>query len=86
LRSVELHPRAFADLSFWIREDKRIALRIMELLDSCAADPFKGIGKPEPLKQDLKGLWSRRITAEHRLVYRVMADRIMVMQCRYHYE
>jgi toxin YoeB len=75
-----------ADLSFWIREDKRIALRIMELLDSCAADPFKGIGKPEPLKQDLKGLWSRRITAEHRLVYRVMADRIMVMQCRYHYE
>ena len=50
----------------------------MELLDACIADPFKGIGKPEPLKQNLKGLWSRRITAEHRLVYRVTDERIMV--------
>ena len=63
-----------------------MALRIMELLAGCIADPFKGIGKPEPLKQNLKRLWSRRITAEHRLVYRVTDNRIMVMQCRYHYE
>lgn len=86
MRSVELHPRAVDDLAFWIREDRRTALRIMDLLDACASDPFKGIGKPEPLKQNLKGLWSRRITAEHRLVYRVTDERIMVMQCRFHYE
>ena len=73
-------------ISFWIREDKRVALRLMDLLDACVADPFKGIGKPEPLKQNLRGLWSRRIDAEHCLVYRVTEDRIMVMQCRYHYE
>jgi toxin YoeB len=61
-------------------------LRIIDLLAACTADPFKGIGKPEPLKQTLKGFWSRRITAEHRLVYRVTDERIMVLQCRYHYE
>ncbi len=86
MRSVEFHPRALEDLSFWIREDRRTALRIIDLLAACTADPFKGIGKPEPLKQALKGFWSRRITAEHRLVYRVTDERIMVLQCRYHYE
>jgi toxin YoeB len=86
LRSVELHPRALADLTYWIEEDRRIAPRILDLLAACARDPFKGVGKPEPLKRNLKGFWSRRITGEHRLVYRVSDDRISVLQCRYHYE
>ena len=86
MRAVEFHPRALDDLSFWIREDKRTALRIMGLVDACIADPFKGLGKPEPLKSELRGLWSRRTNAEHRIIYRVTEDRIMVMQCRYHYE
>ena len=55
MRSVELHPRALDDLSFWIREDKRMALRIMELLAACIGDPFKGIGKPEPLETEPGG-------------------------------
>lgn len=63
-----------------------MALRIMGLVDACLADPFKGLGKPEPLKAELRGLWSRRITGEHRLVYRVCDDRISVLQCRYHYD
>jgi toxin YoeB len=86
LRNVEFHPRALADLSFWIREDRPTALRVVELLNDCVADPFRGIGKPEPLRQNLRGLWSRPITAEHRLVYGVTDERILVMQCRYHYE
>jgi toxin YoeB len=86
LRSIELHPRALADLSHWIAEDRRIAARVMALLDHCARDPFQGIGKPEPLKRQLQGFWSRRITGEHRLVYRVSDERIFVLQCRNHYE
>lgn len=86
MRAVEFHPRALDELSFWIREDKRTALRIMGLVDACLADPFKGLGKPEPLKAEFRGLWSRRITDEHRLVYRVSDDRISVLQCRYHYD
>jgi toxin YoeB len=86
LRSAEFHPRALADLSHWIREDRQVALRIIELVDACLTDPFTGIGKPEPLKRNLRGLWSRRITSEHRLVYRVGEERILVLQCRYHYE
>jgi toxin YoeB len=62
-----------------------VALRIIELVDACLADPFTAIGKPEPLKRNLRGLWSRRITPEHRLVYRVNEERILVMQCRYHH-
>jgi toxin YoeB len=86
LRNVEFHPRALADLAFWMAEDRKVAQRILDLVEACARDPFRGPGKPEPLKGNLKGCWSRRITAEHRLVYRVSDDRISVMQCRFHYE
>ena len=74
------------DLRFWIETDRKIALRVLDLMAAILADPFDGIGKPEPLKHELAGCWSRRITQEHRLVYRVIADRIEYVQALYHYE
>jgi toxin YoeB len=74
------------DLEFWIKTDRRVALRVMELLEAAMRAPFQGIGKPEPLKHELAGCWSRRISPEHRLVYRVTNTRIDFLQARYHYE
>ena len=73
------------DLRFWVKTDRRMALRILELVEAAIRDPFSGIGKPEPLKFVLAGCWSRRITQEHRLVYRVAEKRIDFLQARYHY-
>lgn len=73
------------DLAYWVKTDRRAALRTLELVEAVLRDPFEGIGKPEPLKFVLAGCWSRRITQEHRLVYRVSADRIDFLQARYHY-
>jgi toxin YoeB len=73
------------DLVYVIKTDRKIALRALELVEEVLADPFTGIGKPEPLKHELSGCWSRRITQEHRLVYRVTADRIDFLQAHYHY-
>ena len=70
---------------FWQQNDPRIVAKINELLKDCRRSPFSGIGKPEPLRDNLSGWWSRRISGEHRLVYRVESDRLVVMQCRYHY-
>ncbi|HEV2132893.1 MAG TPA: Txe/YoeB family addiction module toxin [Terracidiphilus sp.] len=74
------------DLRNWIETDRKSALRVLELMDAILSDPFVGIGKPEPLKHELAGCWSRRISHEHRLVYRVKADRIEFVQARFHYE
>jgi toxin YoeB len=74
------------DLRYWIEMDRKIALRVLDLMAAILADPFAGIGKPEALKHELAGCWSRRITQEHRLVYKVTADRIYFLQARYHYE
>jgi toxin YoeB len=65
--------------------DRKIALRVFELIEAVLCDPFDGIGKPEPLKYVLAGCWSRRITQEHRLVYKVGERRIAFLQARYHY-
>ena len=73
------------DLEFWIKTDRKIALRVMELVEASIRDPFQGIGKPEPLKHELAGCWSRRINPEHRLVYRVTQSRIDFLQAHYHY-
>lgn len=78
-------PAAFEDLEWWIREDRKKALRIMKLIQQIQATPFEGIGKPEPLKHDLSGCWSRRIDEEHRLVYQVNEDSVRILACRYHY-
>ena len=73
------------DLRAWIDTDRRVALRVFDLIEAVLRDPFRGIGKPEPLKYLLAGCWSRRITQEHRLVYRVAGTRIDFLQAKYHY-
>ena len=73
------------DLRFWVKTDRSTALRIFKLIEEIMRDSFKGIGKPEPLKFLGSGVWSRRITQEHRLVYVVGHDRIDFLQGRYHY-
>lgn len=78
--------RAWDDLKSWERRDRRVRKRIEKLIDDCLRSPFSGIGKPEPLRGDRSGFWSRRITDEHRLVYRVTADAIMIESCVGHYE
>ena len=73
------------DLTHWISVDRKVALRVMDLVDAVMRDPFSGIGKPEPLKYLGSGIWSRRITQEHRLVYLAEKECIKFLQCRYHY-
>ncbi|MGL5018108.1 MAG: Txe/YoeB family addiction module toxin [Luteolibacter sp.] len=73
------------DLAHWVFTDRKTALRILELVEAIRRDPCAGIGKPEPLRHLGPGVWSRRITQEHRLVYRVKEDRILFAQARYHY-
>lgn len=85
LRDTVFQPEFREDLKYWIRTDRKIALRVLELIEAIAKDPFKGIGKPEPLKYLASGTWSRRITQEHRIVYLVTDDRIDFLQARYHY-
>jgi toxin YoeB len=74
------------DLRLWIETDRKIALKILDLMAAILADPFQGIGKPEPLRYEYAGCWSRRISREHRMVYRVFADRVEFVQARYHYK
>jgi len=76
---------AWQDYLYWQKTDKKILKRINELIKDVQRSPFAGIGKPESLKFDLSGLWSRRITQEHRLIYQVEDDYIIIVQCRYHY-
>jgi toxin YoeB len=73
------------DLQYWVQNDRKIASRVLELVEAVLRDRFTGIGKPEPLKFVLNGCWSRRVTQEHRLVYRVSGHRIDFLQARYHY-
>jgi toxin YoeB len=85
-REAVFYPKFREELLFWVKTDRKALLRTLELVEAVLADPFNGIGKPEALKHELAGQWSRRITQEHRLVYRVTADRVYFLQARYHYE
>ena len=85
MRSIEFAPDAFDDLTWWAEQDRTQAVRIIRLIRDTQRDPFAGIGKPEPLKHELAGCWSRRIDQEHRLVYRPTEEGLLVAQCRYHY-
>ncbi|MGB7553046.1 MAG: Txe/YoeB family addiction module toxin [Candidatus Korobacteraceae bacterium] len=84
-RQAIFQPEFREDLRYWVNTDRKAALRILELVEAVMHDPFTGIGKPEPLKFALSGCWSRRITQEHRLVYRASEGRIDFLQARYHY-
>ena len=85
MRSLEFDPAAFEDLAWWVQRDRSQALRIIKLIREIQRDPFTGVGKPEPLKAELSGCWSRRIDPEHRLVYQVLEKKIRILACRYHY-
>ena len=84
-RAAISQPEFLEDLRYWVETDRKIALRVFDLIESILRDPFKGIGKPEPLKYLAAGAWSRRLTQEHRIVYLVSSDRVDFLQTRYHY-
>jgi toxin YoeB len=73
-------------LGEWGKEDKKVFKKILELIKDIQREPFSGIGKPEPLKYELQGYWSRRITDEHRLVYKIEEDLLIILSCKYHYD
>lgn len=77
--------QAWEDYLYWQENDRRILLRINRLISETARDPFRGAGKPEPLRHALAGFWSRRITDEHRMVYKAATDSLLIAQLRYHY-
>ncbi|MCK5057726.1 MAG: Txe/YoeB family addiction module toxin [Candidatus Aminicenantes bacterium] len=77
--------KAWEDYLYWQKTDKKILKKINRLIQDIQRQPFEGTGKPEPLKFNWKGYWSRRIDSEHRLVYKIQGDEINISQCRYHY-
>ncbi len=85
MRRIAFLPQAFDDYNDWAIEDKKIQTKIAELIKDIQRDMFRGKGKPEPLKHQLQGLWSRRITEEHRLVYKVTVEEIIIVSCKFHY-
>jgi toxin YoeB len=82
---LEFDRAAFDDLAWWIANDRKVSLRIVKLIEAIQREPFQGLGQPEALKHELAGCWSRRIDSEHRLVYEILADRIRILACRFHY-
>jgi toxin YoeB len=85
-RLAIFHPEFLEDLKYWVSTDRRTALRLLAIVDETMRDPFSGRGQPEPLKHDLAGFWSRRLTLEHRIVYAVTGEFVEFTQARYHYE
>ena len=84
-REAVFHPRFIQDLAYFVANDGKLALRLLDLVQAILRDPFVGIGKPEPLKRLGADVWSRRLTDEHRIVYLVKQDRVHFLQARYHY-
>ena len=85
MKQVTFHAKAFDDFTDWLSQDKSTYQKIIRLIKDIQRTPFTGLGKPEPLKHELQGYWSRRIDDEHRLVYKVTDKEIIVISCRYHY-
>ena len=88
---ISFTSNGWEDLEYWIDNDPDTVTRIKDLIKSIRQDPFRGLGKPEPLRYDLKGCWSRRITSEHRIVYKVSGtkgvdQKCVILQCRFHYD
>ena len=84
-RDAVFHPEFRDDLRHWVETERKIALRAFTLIEAIMRDPFRGVGKPEPLKYLAPGMWSRRLTQEHRIVYLVTDERVDFLQARYHY-
>jgi toxin YoeB len=85
MRQVVFHAKAFSELLEWASQDMKKTKKIFDLIENTQRTPFEGLGKPEPLKYDFQGCWSRRIDDEHRLVYSVTDESIIIISCRYHY-
>jgi toxin YoeB len=85
IRVAVFQPEFREDLKYWAEKDRRVALKVLKIIEALMREPFQGIGKPEPLKYLAAGAWSRRLTQEHRIVYLVSHDRIDFLQARYHY-
>uniref|UniRef100_A0AAU3I1X1 Endoribonuclease YoeB n=1 Tax=Streptomyces sp. NBC_01393 TaxID=2903851 RepID=A0AAU3I1X1_9ACTN len=85
MRDVGFRPTGWEDLLCWQSADKKLFGKLVRLIGEIQRDPFTGIGRPEPLKGDLSGYWSRRIDDEHRLVYRATEKEIVIIKVRYHY-
>jgi len=83
---IVFSPNSWEDYISWQTEDKKILKKINLLIKEIQRTPYEGTGKPEPLKYDLAGLWSRRIDREHRLVYQVTGNELLIYSCRYHYD
>lgn len=86
MRELVFRPEALEQLTWWVQNNRQMALRILRLLEEIQRNPFVGTGKPEPLKHQLSGTWSRRIDQEHRLVYQVSDQKITILACRFHYD
>ncbi len=86
MKTINWHVQAWEDYIYWYANDRRIAKRINSLIKDILRNPFDGIGKPEPLKYNWSGFWSRRINDEHRLVYTIQDEQLIIAQCRYHYD
>jgi len=86
MQNLVLTPNALDDLEFWAHSNPKTLKQIFKLFKDITREPFKGLGKPEPLRYNLQGCWSRRIDLEHRLVYRVQNEQIQILSCRYHYK
>jgi toxin YoeB len=84
-REAVFHPEFREDLRYWVETNRQIALRAFTLIEATLREPFRGIGKPEPLRHLVAGVWSRRLTQEHRLVYLISEGRVDFLQARYHY-
>jgi len=84
-KEAVFQPEFIEDLKYWVKTDRKIALKAFEIIEAILRDPFKGIGKPEPLKYLAPNTWSRRLTQEHRIVYLVKESKIDFLQARYHY-
>lgn len=82
---ISFHAQAWEEYQYWQRTDKKILRKLNQLIDDIRRHPFEGIGKPEPLKHHYSGSWSRRITDEHRIVYEVLDDTVVIQHCRFHY-
>lgn len=84
-REAVFQPEFLEDLRYWVETDRKVALRLFDMVEAILRDPFQGVGKPEPLRYLAGGAWSRRLTQEHRIVYLVRDERIDFLQARYHY-
>jgi toxin YoeB len=84
-RLAVFQPEFIEDLRYWVETDRKLALRVLDMVEAILHGPFTGIGKPEPLKYLAPGVWSRRVTQEHRIVYLVRDERVDFLQARYHY-